>query len=90
MSRIGLNYGPRLSGLENITAGITEKTAAVTIVDKPRKAESLYPLYPTTLDTIFQSWGVAAHHGEPRTFKTSFLPTFIKEFYVGAGYSKEI
>lgn len=90
MSRVGLNFGPRFTGLENITSGITESSAAVSILDRQEDAESLYLLHPTTLDLVFQSWTVAASRGEYRTFKTLFLPTFIEELYVGSGTRKEI
>lgn len=90
MSRVGLNYGPRFTGLENITASITEKMAAADVVDRQGDAESLYPLHPTTLDLVLQSWTVAAYKGEYRMFNMLFLPTFIEELYIGSGTGKEI
>lgn len=83
MSRVGLNYGPRFTGLKNITASIVEKLAAAAIVDKQEVAESSYMLHPSTLDLVFQSLTVASCRGIYRDFKTLFLPTFVEELYVG-------
>ena len=83
MSRVGLNYGPRFIGLENIAASILERVAAAVVIDKQEVGESSYMLHPSTLDLVFQSLTVAACQGVYRTFKTLFLPTFIEELYVG-------
>ncbi|EAW17483.1 putative polyketide synthase, partial [Aspergillus fischeri NRRL 181] len=91
MARVGLNYGPRFVGLENITAGVTEKKAAADIIDRPgNEFESLYALHPATLDLVLQTWTVAAFQGEYRAFNQLFLPTFIEELFVGDGRGKEI
>ncbi|KAK2048031.1 putative polyketide synthase [Colletotrichum somersetense] len=84
--RIELNYGPRFTGMKNVTAGVTERSAVLDIADNPgNNVESYYPLHPTTLDIMFQSWSVAAFQGIYGAFKSKFLPTFIKELYVGGG-----
>lgn len=90
MSRVGLNYGPRFTGLENITASVTEKRATADIVDMQEEVESTYPIHPSTLDLVLQSWTVAASRGEYRTFNKLFLPTYIEELYVGNAAGKEI
>ncbi|KAF7176880.1 hypothetical protein CNMCM7691_004164 [Aspergillus felis] len=91
MARVGLNYGPRFTGLENISAGVTEKKAAADIIDRPgNEFESLYALHPATLDLVLQTWTVAAFQGEYRAFNQLFLPTFIEELFVGDGRGKEI
>ena len=91
LSRVGLNYGPRFVGLRNITAGVTERSAVLDITDYPGEgAESSYPLHPTTLDIMLQSWTVAAFRGVYSAFTQPFLPTFIKELYVGAGSGQDI
>ena len=90
MSRVGLNYGPRFTGLADITASITESMASATVVDGQEDTESLYPLHPTALDSVLQSWAVATFRGEYRKFNTLFLPTFIEELYIGSGTGKEI
>ena len=83
MARIGLNYGPRFTGLEEVTASATEKVASSRVTDRQEKSESPYALHPTTLDIIFQSWTVAENNGVYRELKTLLLPTFIDELYVG-------
>ncbi len=91
LSRVGLNYGPRFTGLKNITAGVTERSAVLDITDYPGdEPESSYPLHPTTLDIMLQSWTVAAFRGVYGSFNKSFLPTFIKELYVGVGSGQNI
>ena len=90
MSRVGLNYGPRFTGLENITVSVVEKVAAAVVLDKHEVTESLYMLHPSTLDLVFQSLTVAGCRGIYRTFKTLFLPTFIEELYVGNAKGKAV
>lgn len=91
LSRVGLNYGPRFTGLKNITSGVTERIAVLDIQDHPGDdSESSYPLHPTTLDIMLQSWTVAAFRGIYGSFNKSFLPTFIKEMYVGPGAGQNI
>ncbi|KAL2817757.1 hypothetical protein BDW59DRAFT_165803 [Aspergillus cavernicola] len=92
LSRVGLNYGPRFTGLKNITAGVTESSAVLDITDDVRDdgSESSYPLHPTTLDIMLQSWTVAAFRGVYSAFNQSFLPTFIQELYVGVGSGQTI
>ena len=90
-SHVGLNYGQRFTGMKNITAGVTEASAVLDITDYPGDGpESFYPLHPTTLDIMLQSWTVAAFRGIYSAFDKSFLPTFIKELYVGVGSGQSI
>lgn len=91
LSRVGLKYGQRFMGMKNITAGVTERSAVLDITDYAGdELESYYPLHPTTLDIMLQSWTVAAFHGVYSAFKESFLPTYIKELYVGIGSGQTI
>lgn len=91
MSRVNLNYGPRFTGMKHITSGVTERSAVLDITDYPGDVgESAYPLHPTTLDIMLQSWTVAAFRGVYGAFNKSFLPTFIKELYVGVGTGQSI
>lgn len=90
MSRVGLNYGPRFTGLENIAASVVEKVAAAVVLDKQEITESVYMLHPSTLDLVFQSLTVAGCQGLYRTFTTLFLPTFIEELYVGNVKGKSV
>ncbi|KAI0123372.1 putative polyketide synthase [Xylariales sp. AK1849] len=90
MSRVGLNYGPRFTGLKDITACASDRLAAVRITDTQDETESPYLLHPATLDIILQAWTVAATKGEYRTFNKLFLPTFIEELYVSSAASKTL
>ncbi|KAH8433977.1 Mycolipanoate synthase [Aspergillus melleus] len=90
MARVGLNYGPRFTGLEDMAASVADKVAAAQILDKQEPAESPYMLHPSTLDLVFQSLTVATCQGIYRTFKSLFLPTFIEEMYIGDAAGKRI
>ena len=89
MARIGLNYGPRFVGLEDITSSPVHQVAALSITDQQDEGEP-YALHPATLDLILQSWAVASTRGEYRELTELFLPTFIEDFYVGRGAGKEL
>ncbi|KAH7002677.1 hypothetical protein EDB80DRAFT_809883 [Ilyonectria destructans] len=90
-ARAGLNYGPRFTGLYNITAGVTEKISAADGIDNQRwRDESVYPLHPVTLDLALQAWTVALFRGDYRTFDHVLLPKFIGEVYVGNGTGRKI
>ena len=90
MSRVGLNYGPRFTGLNNITASITGNAAAAEIIDKQEVAESFYTIHPSTLDFVFQSLIVASCRGIYRDLRTLFLPTFIEELCIAHTSGKVI
>ncbi|KAH8802447.1 putative polyketide synthase [Xylogone sp. PMI_703] len=83
MSRVGLNYGQRFSGLKNIAASVTVNVARADIFDKQEIGESLYMIHPATLDLVFQTFTVASTRGIHRNLKTLALPTFIEELYIG-------
>ncbi|PYI20162.1 hypothetical protein BO99DRAFT_442447 [Aspergillus violaceofuscus CBS 115571] len=83
-ARVGLNYGPRFTGLSNVTASVTEKKSAVEINDKSgTPSESNYPLNPASLDLALQAWMVAIVQGDYRRFDHLLLPKFVGEVYVG-------
>ena len=90
MARVGLNYGPKFNGMESITASVNSPKAATKMLDRQDENESFYPVHPTTIDLVFQSWTVAISKGEYRTFKTMVLPTFIEELYISDGSLKYI
>ncbi|KAI5460132.1 putative polyketide synthase [Mariannaea sp. PMI_226] len=90
MARIGLNYGPRFQGLQDITASVVDKVASGRVTDRQEVSESPYPMHPATLDIIFQSWSVAQTNGIHRYVKTLSVPTFIEELYIGCVTSMAI
>jgi acyl transferase domain-containing protein len=89
MTRIGLNYGPRFVGLENISCSPAKQISSVQITDVQDEYEP-YALHPTTLDLMLQSWAVASCKGEYRLLTQLFLPTFIEELRVSPAPGKRI
>ncbi|KAF7531991.1 hypothetical protein G7054_g8366 [Neopestalotiopsis clavispora] len=87
LSRIGLNYSNRFVALEDITASPVEQSASVSITDCQIAGEE-YALHPSTIDAVLQSWSVALTQGQPHRVDKLFLPTYIDQFYVGAGGSR--
>lgn len=87
LSRIGLNYSNRFVGLQDITASPVEQSASVSITDRQAAGEE-YALHPSTMDLVLQSWSVALTHGQPYKVDKLFLPTYIEQFYIGAGGSQ--
>lgn len=81
MNKTGLRYGPRFTGLSQITASVSDNAASAVILDE-QDPESSYPLHPSTIDFALQSAFVAMHRGQPRFMEQYGLPTFIEELYV--------
>ena len=90
MARVGLNYGPRFTGLQEVAVSATNMVASARVTDRQENSESRYALHPTTLDIIFQSWIVAQKNGVYRELKTLLLPTYIEELYVDCATSATI
>ena len=89
MTRIGLNYGPRFVGMENISCSPLEQVSSVHVTDVQDDHES-YALHPSTIDLILQSWAVASCKGEYRLLTQLFLPIFVEEFCVAPAPGKRI
>jgi acyl transferase domain-containing protein len=90
MARVGLNYGPKFTGMENITSSVCSPKVSTRILDRQDESESSYPIHPSPVDLIFQSWTVAISTGEYRTLKSLVLPVFIEEIYINNGARKDI
>lgn len=82
MKRAGLNYDGRFRGLSNISADVTQHRAVGHITNQVEDNESPYAQHPSTMDSIFQLFSVAAFKGLSRLFSSLALPTFIGELYV--------
>lgn len=79
----GLEYGPRFSGLKNITTDPVEaKLAASLTNDMHPGDESYYSIHPSTLDCLPQALAPAVFRGLTRRFDKLSLPTYIEEFYL--------
>jgi acyl transferase domain-containing protein len=90
MARIGLNYGPKFTSLQNITARVSDRVCSGTVINSTEKWESTYAMHPTTLDVIFQSVIVARAKGLYRQLTQLLLPTFVEELYVAETNSATI
>lgn len=90
MARVGLNYGPRFTGLQAITASANKKVTSARVTDRQDNSESVYAMHPATLDIVFQSWILAQTNGVHRELRSMFLPTFIEELYIGGAPSETI
>ena len=82
MARFGLNYGPRFRGLKEISAHVSERKAVATLTDSLTEKETPYQIHPTTIDSSFQLFSVAAFNGVGRLFNKLSVPTYIEEFYM--------
>ncbi|KAE8135902.1 hypothetical protein BDV38DRAFT_284380 [Aspergillus pseudotamarii] len=89
MASAGLRYGPRFTGLDNISAAVNESASFSVASDTRDSTESPYALHPTTIDLILQSCIVALFRGQPRLLRKPLLPTFIDEVYVRGGTTGE-
>jgi acyl transferase domain-containing protein/NADPH:quinone reductase-like Zn-dependent oxidoreductase/SAM-dependent methyltransferase len=89
MANVGLRYGPRFTGLEEVSAGATESAVSASICERRDPTESPYAMHPTSMDLVLQSCVVAAFKGQPRRFRQPVMPTFIEEVYVRGGTTGE-
>lgn len=83
MRSLGLEYGTRFRGLENLTAHPVAPRVTASLTSKTREGESLYAIHPDTLDCLAQSLAPAAARGLTKDFTKLAIPTYIDEFYVG-------
>ena len=82
MARFGLNYGPRFRGLKEISAHVSERKAVATLTDTLTEKETPYQIHPTTIDSSFQLFSVAAFSGVGRFFNKLSVPTYLEELYI--------
>jgi hypothetical protein len=82
MTSLGLSYGPRFQGLENITADPALEFAYATSCDDGELHESYYSIHPTVIDNNLQLMGVAASRGLARTVDKLCVPVFMESVHV--------
>lgn len=82
MRDLGLEYGPRFSGMSNISTDPIKKVAVATTLNDIREGESFYPIHPVSLDCSLQLFSVAAYHGLPRLFRYPAIPSYIEELHI--------
>lgn len=82
MTSLGLSYGPRFQGLENITADPALEIAYATSCEDGGLHESHYSIHPTVIDNSLQLMGVAASRGLTRTVDKLCVPVFMESVHV--------
>jgi acyl transferase domain-containing protein len=88
LREMGLEYGPRFMGLNDMSAHPTEKRLVATVVNeipeagKQKPGESVYAVHPASLDCLIQAIIPATFNGLTRRFRSLGLPTYIDEIYV--------
>jgi SAM-dependent methyltransferase len=85
MKKLGLNYGPRFQGLQDISAHPKANRAAASLYDDRAMHESTYTLHPTIIDQSLQLFTVAISGGIPRRLGKLAVPASIGEIYVSDG-----
>ena len=83
IANIGLNYGSRFRGLQNLSADIPELRAIATVTDSSSDGETPYQLHPSTIDNAFQLLPCAVYRGLGRLFTKLSVPTYLEEMCVG-------
>lgn len=80
---LGLQYGPRFSPLQNMTADplVPALAASLTLDIRPGE-ERYYSVHPGTLDGLVQGLFPAAAYGQTRRFDQVSLITYVEEFYM--------
>ncbi|GKT61260.1 polyketide synthase [Colletotrichum tofieldiae] len=74
---LGLEYGPRFSGMMNITADpLTPKLTATLKLDMVPGEEKYYSIHPGALDRLVQSLYIASAHGLTRNCTTLALVAY--------------
>ncbi|KAF7553842.1 hypothetical protein G7Z17_g3332 [Cylindrodendrum hubeiense] len=85
MLYIGLVYGPRFQGLNDISTHTDEKIAVGSLRNDMTEHEARYAVHPTTLDCCFQLGIAAECKGIARNLDTLALPIDIEHVTVYPG-----
>lgn len=90
MRAMGLNYGSRFMGLNDMTAHPIQRKLSASITNDIREGESTYAVHPVTLDCLLQALIPTSFNGLTRRFKHLAIPTYIEEIYVRPPKSNEM
>lgn len=90
MRSLGLEYGPRFRGLQELTAHPVAPRVTASLALKTHEGESLYAIHPEALDCLAQSLAPAAARGLTKDFTKLAIPTYIDEFYVSPPSRKDV
>lgn len=82
MRKIGLCYGPRFQGLDDISTDTNEMVATARMHNDLLPNEAVYTLHPSTIDLCIQLFSAAASNGQPRNLKQLCVPSFIDSLYI--------
>ncbi|KAF2138887.1 uncharacterized protein K452DRAFT_276732 [Aplosporella prunicola CBS 121167] len=82
MSKVGINYGPKFQGMEDISTHPVENFAVAKVTNTVNPNDSVYQLHPTTTDFAIQLFSVAAWKGQSRDFVQMPLPAYFGEIYM--------
>ncbi|KAL8695116.1 MAG: hypothetical protein Q9224_003449 [Gallowayella concinna] len=82
MAKLGLGYGPRFRGLQDISAHVSTRRAVATLTDTLEDGETPYQMHPSTIDSAFQLYSCAAFNGVGRLFTKLSVPTYMEELYI--------
>lgn len=82
MRKMGLSYGPRFTGLKDMTAHPAQTKLRATITNAALEGESPYAVHPATIDCLLQAFGPASLSGLTRRYDVVSIPTYIAEMYV--------
>lgn len=77
---LGLEYGPRFTGMDMVADPLTPQVAATLKLDLLAGEERYYSVHPGALDRLVQSLYVAAAHGLTRNCRTLALVAYVDEF----------
>ncbi|KAL2062583.1 hypothetical protein VTL71DRAFT_5655 [Oculimacula yallundae] len=90
METIGLEYGARFMGLDDMTSHPIERKAVAKVTNDVREGESIYTVHPVTMDTLLQAMVPATFNGLTRRFHQLVVPTYIGEIYVSPPSSNKL
>ena len=83
MREVGMEYGTQFQGLENISAHPIHHLAVAHVSNTISKADSVYQLHPTMIDSCIQLFTAAACRGQARSFSdVPLVPIRFGEIYV--------
>ncbi|KAF6790304.1 polyketide synthase [Colletotrichum sojae] len=77
---LGLEYGPRFTGMDMVADPLTPQVAASLSLDLRPGEERYYSVHPGALDRLVQSLYVAAAHGLTRNCRALALVAYVEEF----------
>ncbi|RDA85038.1 hypothetical protein CP532_4577 [Ophiocordyceps camponoti-leonardi (nom. inval.)] len=85
MRHMGLRYGPRFQGLEDISTDPNRLVAMANLKDASAEKEASYLVHPATLDCCLQLCVVAVCRGMARSIDTLMLPVSIRRIAIHPG-----